>query len=245
MIALLAPGSLAPRVACEAACEAGRAAVRYAVTETGVGVVSVRGAMGELGIGSVPYAAVAAALDAALEDRRARACVLELDTPGGSVAHLTDALASARRLAAAKPLVALAHDQADSAGYWLATAAPLVLATPTAGVGCIGAAMVLEDSSQMAEGMGVRAVSLTDAPAKLAGVFGVAQDERIVGGAAREVMAYSAMFRRDVARARGLSEDDVLALDGATLPGEDAMAAGLVDGIVDDPQRWLLELEAA
>jgi len=77
-------------------------------------------------------------LNALAADKRVAAVVLRIDSPGG------DALASdliwraARRLAARKPLVASMGDVAASGGYYIAMAAPTIVARPLTLTGSIG-----------------------------------------------------------------------------------------------------------
>lgn len=77
-------------------------------------------------------------LNALADDKRIAAVVLRIDSPGG------DALASdliwraARRLAARKVLVASMGDLAASGGYYIAMAAPTIVAQPLTLTGSIG-----------------------------------------------------------------------------------------------------------
>jgi protease IV len=104
-----------------------------------VAVVRASGAItgGGSGNGITPGPLVRT-LNALAADKRVAAVVLRVDSPGG------DALASdliwraARRLAARKPLVASMGDVAASGGYYIAMAAPAIVAQPLTLTGSIG-----------------------------------------------------------------------------------------------------------
>jgi protease-4 len=106
-----------------------------------IGVVAVHGAIsGESSLGQAGAndERVIAAVRRARMDRRVRAVVLHVDSPGGS------ALASDRmhheleQLAAEKPLVACFANVAASGGYYVAACAHEIVAQPTSITGSIG-----------------------------------------------------------------------------------------------------------
>src|SRR5205807_4714434 len=82
---------------------------------------------------------IAAALRAAANDRRARAIVLRINSPGGSyVASDTIWREVVRARAAGTPVVVSMADVAASGGYFIAMAADAIVAQPATLTGSIG-----------------------------------------------------------------------------------------------------------
>jgi capsid assembly protease len=93
--------------------------VPYTVVEGGIAVVSVLGPLVARGdwlsalFGAIGYTDLIAAVAAALEDPAAGGVLLEIDSPGGEVAGLFDAVDL--RQESGKPLHAIAREAALSA----------------------------------------------------------------------------------------------------------------------------------
>lgn len=75
-------------------------------------------------------------LNAALADPRVRAVVLNIDSPGGAVAGVSDFAQMVR--AAPKAVVSFVGGSAASAAYWIAASAPWVVTSNTGLLGSIG-----------------------------------------------------------------------------------------------------------
>jgi capsid assembly protease len=75
---------------------------------------------------------------AAVDDPRVRAIVLSIDSPGGSVAGISDFAKQVRAAATTKTVVAFVDGQAASAAFWIATAAPWLAISDSAIVGSVG-----------------------------------------------------------------------------------------------------------
>lgn len=197
-----------------------------------VGIVRVRGVVGEECYDDCHPDDLIAAIDRARQDEATTVAVLELDSPGGSVDRFGDIGAALARLAASKPLHAVAHDKMASLAYWMATYARNIVATSSAVVGSIGVVMDVQDTSAMMGSMGVKVIPVTDAPAKLAGMPGVAQGEDQVEAVRAMVLPMGRRFREAVARARAMAPEAVAALQGRAMFGPEAMEVGLVDRVV-------------
>src|SRR5437588_5556368 len=72
------------------------------------------------------------------EDRKTKAVILEIDSPGGSAVASDYLYLALRRLAAKKPVVAFVRGTGASGAYYLACAAHRIIATPSAIIGSIG-----------------------------------------------------------------------------------------------------------
>lgn len=172
------------------------------------------------------------ALDAALNDENIDRIVLDFHSPGGDVAGMDDLVDAINKAVASKPVIAMVHDMAASAAYWMACRCSRVIASPSAIIGSIGAISVYYDDSQWAKDHGDRAVVISDAPHKAMGHYGVVIDEQMVEREMKLVGDMSSGFRQAVSDARGISTDELLAMGGSMHYAPDAHERGLIDEIV-------------
>jgi protease-4 len=96
--------------------------------------------------GSIPY--VAPMLERAIEDRRIRAVVLEIDSPGGEVTATEELYYRLLEVREHKPLVVTVDYLAASGGYYMAAAGERVFAKPASLVGNIGVISFLPSSDE-------------------------------------------------------------------------------------------------
>src|SRR6185295_35537 len=105
----------------------------------------------------------------AISDPKVRGVVLDIDSPGGTVAGTPELAAQIRAARGSKPIVAFANAQAASAAYWLGAQADEFLVTPSGEVGSIGVFATHEDQSAAAATAGVKMTLIADPPAKVDG----------------------------------------------------------------------------
>lgn len=166
----------------------------------------------------------------ALDDPQVRAILFAIDSPGGEVTginELADAIYAAR---AVKPLGAYGEGYMASGAYWIASAAGTVWADATALTGSIGTVMCFGDPTKRTR-YTIDFVS-KQSPKKR-------PDPTTEGGRAylqSLVDRLSDVFVASVARNRGITEEKVLAVEGAVLVGQDALDAGLVDSLGSEEQ---------
>ncbi len=92
------------------------------------------------------------------DDRRVRAVVVEIDSPGGS-ASVSDAIyGSLRRLSTRKPTIAFVMSGALSGGYLIACGASKIVAVPTSLIGSIGVIFMRPVVQELMEKLGVKMV---------------------------------------------------------------------------------------
>ncbi|MCP5370329.1 MAG: signal peptide peptidase SppA [Hyphomicrobiales bacterium] len=185
-----------------------------------------------------------AALDAIAEDDDARALILRIDSPGGTVAGGEALYHSLRRVADKKPVVAVMGEVAASAGYMTAIAADRVLARAATVTGSIGVLMQSADITGLLDKLGIKAESIKSSPLK-------AQPNPLepLSPEAREanratVLDMYDMFVDMVAERRAMPRDKVLALaDGRVYTGRQAVANGLADAIGGEREArdWLAQ----
>lgn len=173
-------------------------------------------------------------LRAALADDQVGAILLDVDSPGGSVAgtpELVDLIYQSR--GQDKPIVASANALAASAAYWIASAADEFVVTPSGSVGSIGVLAAHEDRSEEAAKVGRKVTYVTAGKYKAEG-----NPHEPLGDEARaEVQrmvdhAYGVMVD-SIARNRGVSAQVVREQygEGRVFHAKQALAAGMVDRV--------------
>lgn len=98
----------------------------------------------------------AAQVKARAADPDVSGIVLDIDSPGGSVAGTAEAAAVVRDAAAQKPVIAVSNTLAASAAYWIGSQASEFVMAPSADVGSIGAMIMHADVSDALAQMGVK-----------------------------------------------------------------------------------------
>jgi signal peptide peptidase SppA len=197
------------------------------------GVLSHRAGLFDDYSGGASYESFQSALADALRDPDVGAIVLDVDSPGGTVAGCTEAADAIFRARGQKPIVAVANTMAASAAYWLAAQADELYVTPSGTVGSVGVYMLHEDDSGWLEKAGVKMTFVHAGQYKVEGNSYEPLGEEARAEMQKWVDACRETFVAAVARGRGTSVEDVLAHygDGRLLRAEDALAAGMVHGI--------------
>lgn len=173
--------------------------------------------------GGVTTDSLARDLQHALDDPKVSGILLAIDSPGGEVTginELADMIYAAR---SRKPIVSYIEGYGASAAYWIASAADLVVADDTALLGSIGTIMGVPDPTKRPS-YRIDFVS-KQSPKKKPDVTtdaGRAVIQQLVD-------ELTDVFIAQVARNRGLAADDILAIEGGLLVGQQAVDAGLAD----------------
>lgn len=182
-------------------------------------------------------------LDKAGRDRRMRAVVLRINSPGGGVTASDLMYTELRRFKEETelPVVAVLMDTAASGGYYVACAADRIVAHPTTVTGSIGVIMVTPDLSGAMSKIGVRANIIKSGPMKDAGspFRAMSETDRAVFQAMIDNM-YERFLAVVAAGRPHLEAAQVRQLaDGRVFLGPQARADGLVDelGTVQDAIR--------
>ena len=173
-------------------------------------------------------------LRAALADNAVHSIILSIDSPGGSVdgtMTLANAISQGK---ATKPIVTLASGVMASAAYWIGSAADAAyIADGTTQVGSIGVVATHTDISRQQEAAGIKTTEIFAGKYKR-----IASNYQPLTDAGRATMQeqvdyYYSLFVAAVAQHRGVSEEQVLKdmADGRVFIGQQAIAAGLVDGV--------------
>ncbi|WOI43777.1 S49 family peptidase [Acidovorax sp. BLS4] len=186
----------------------------------------------------------------AINDPMVERIVLDIDSPGGSVAGAFELAADIRSMAQSKPITGLVNFMGYSGGYLIASACSEVVVSRTSGVGSIGVIASHMDRSAMAEKMGVKITTVFAGAHKndLTPHEPISdQSLRVLTDLVNE--GYE-MFVSAVADYRDMPAAKVRATEAGLYRGQAAITAGLADRLaspqdaVDDLSRAVAESRA-
>lgn len=167
----------------------------------------------------------------ALADTSVGSILIDVDSPGGTIAGVTELAAEIYAARGQKPITAHVNALCASAAYWIASAADSIVSTPSGSIGAIGVITSHLDTSKAEEAHGVKRTVIAAGKYKAEG-HGPLSAEAIEAVRARVNEAYSTMTA-DIARGRGVKASDVKGGfgEGRVLSAKEALAAGMIDGI--------------
>jgi protease-4 len=177
-------------------------------------------------------------------DDLVKALIVRIDSPGGTFVGSEALHRALRRVAEAKPVVAVMDGVATSGGYMAAVAADHIVAARGTITGSIGVIFQTADVTGLLDKIGIKPETFKSGPLK-------AQPNPFepVSPAVREategfVRELHGMFVDMVAERRGLDRPQVAAIaDGRIFSGRHAVDLKLVDSIGDEAEArdWLSE----
>lgn len=157
--------------------------------------------------------------------------VLDIHSPGGVVAGIRGCAEALEKLAAKKPVHAIAHDMACSAAYWLAVVAEEISVTSDAMVGSIGVRWAHVSYAEMLERDGIQVHTFKAGAAKADGSIAALLSPGEAAERQFEIDRDYDRFVAHVAKHRPLSEDQVRDTDARCFTGQDAVAGRLADRV--------------
>ncbi len=206
----------------------------------GVAVIPVRGTLVNKGAlhpesGRTSYQGVRLKLETARGDPSVRGVLFDIDSHGGEVPGLFPLVDEIFATRAEKPVWAVATDIALSAGYAIASAADRIIIPELTGhVGSVGVLTLHTDISGKLQKEGVKITMLTAGARKAAGNPLEPLDDQTRDEILARMAATYDRFVASVAKGRpALSANAVRETQAAIFRGPDALAAGLVDGLMD------------
>lgn len=167
-------------------------------------------------------------LERARQDGKVKAVVLQVESPGGSVAACQEILNEMEQME--KPVVVSFGTVAASGGYFISATADRIVALPGTLTGSIGVISQIPNIKGLYEKLGIEMEVFTAGKYKdmYAGVRELTPEERELLQEMTDQM-YD-QFVQVVAEGRGLSEEKVRTLaTGQLYTGEQALDLGLVD----------------
>lgn len=174
-------------------------------------------------------------LQAALDDPRVNRIFLLIDSPGGSIAGVSEFGRAVYEASFKKPVVAYADDLACSAAVWIGSQATEFWANDTATVGSIGVYLLMVDSSERAKREGRRFIIVKSGANKAIGAPGVEITADQVEVIKDRIDGYHEMFMQAILRGRGGrigAESLRAAADGRAYLADEAVGLGLIDGVM-------------
>ena len=200
----------------------GEAFERFAIRDT-VGIVELRGVIEDA-------TDAIETLDRFRTQDSVVGVVVRIDSPGGAVAPSQEIYDAVWRLRGTKPVVASLGNVAASGGYYVASAADVIVSDPGTITGSIGALMAVHYVAPLAEKIGVSEEIVKSGRFKDTGhpFRPLAPEERqLLQGMVDDVLG---QFVAAVARGRAMEPERVRALaDGRIFSGAQAKEVGLVD----------------
>jgi capsid assembly protease len=201
----------------------------------GVCIVSIQGPLDQHPSGPFDnYDDILERFEEAMEDENSTAVVLMFDSPGGDAYGMIEARRKIQRLRKEnpnKPVYAYSNECCFSAAYGLASACQEIWLPSTGGVGSVGVVRPTKDESAAYAKAGVRMLYISAPAGKALGRPGLPVDEKTEARIQAEVDQFADLFFKGVSRSRGISVEDILALQADTYHGKKAIKAGLADGI--------------
>lgn len=177
-----------------------------------------------------------------LEDSRASAVLLRIDSPGGTTTGSEAVHEAVRKLSAKKPVVAVVDGLAASGGYIVALGSDRIVARQTSLVGSIGVLFQFPNLARLMDTIGVKVEEVKSSPLKAApNPFEPASPEAIAA-LKRVVDDNYDWFKRLVRERRNLADPELASVsDGRVHSGRQAIALKLVDEMGGEAEAiaWL------
>jgi len=198
-----------------------------------VAAVALRGTIG-VGVRAEQWVPL---FDALRRRRSVRAVVVEVDSPGGTVAASDYIYGALARLAAEKPLYAFSGNVCASGGYLVAAAARELVVQPAAVVGSIGVISIRPLAEEFLRRYGLAVSVSKSGELKDAGAFWRKPTEREKEREQALVDEYFALFLERIEAGRKIDPARLRELaTGEIYTGRRAVEVGLADrvGTLDD-----------
>jgi protease IV len=174
----------------------------------------------------------------------AKALLVSIDSPGGTVSGSESLYQAIRAVAAKKPTIAVVDGMAASGGYVTAIATDQIVARETSITGSIGVIVQFPNVVKLLDTVGVSVEAIRSTPLK-ANPSGLEPTSPEAIAALREIVTDSyRWFQRIVKERRGLTDDELrVASDGRAFSGIRAHEMKLVDRIggEDEARAWLAD----
>jgi protease-4 len=172
----------------------------------------------------------------ATRDRRVRAVVLEIDSPGGGVVPTDQMHESIQEFKeeTGKPVVVSMDQTAASGGYYIATAADRIFANGNTLTGSLGVIFSYLNFTEAADEYGIQQEVVKSGPFKDIGSLTREPTEEELEILQTYVDEGYDQFVQVIVEGRGLPEEEVRELaDGRVYSGQQAETLGLVDELGD------------
>lgn len=199
------------------------------------GTITPRPSMFDGWSGGTSCEQIGKAIDAAIADPKVEQIVLDVDSPGGSVAGAPEAWSKVLAAKKSKPTTAVANHEAASLAFGFATQAATFVVTPAGWVGSLGVIWPRVDATKWEENLGYKTTMFvaTGSPFKSEGWPEVALTEDEAANRQKIVDAYYQQFLGAVSKGRGMNAAKVEKTfgGGRMVLADEALDARMVDRI--------------
>lgn len=178
------------------------------------------------------YAQISNDFRALMADDSVQHIVMQIESPGGTVATLPDLVDQIAAARGVKPVTAIINDNAYSAAYWLAAATDEIVVSRTSGTGSIGALAVHVDRSKANEQSGIRVTAVASGAHKALLSSDLPLTDEGLAKLQEIVDIAGTMFIDGVAQLRGLSAKAVREMQAGTFMGAQGVDMGLADRVM-------------
>lgn len=201
------------------------------------GMISQRGSIWQEMFGGTSTEQFGAAFRQAIGDERIKAVIIDVDSPGGTTAGVSELAQVIHEGSQQKEVAAIANSQMASAAYWLASQVGAgkqrLAATPGADVGSIGVFRMHEDVSEAMAAQGVKVTFMATPRFKTEANPFEPLSAAAIDHHMGQVEATYESFVADVARGRGVNKSVVKTGygEGRMYHAPQAAERGMVDRV--------------
>jgi signal peptide peptidase SppA len=184
--------------------------------------------------GGTTFEALTGQLRDALANKAIKTIVLDINSPGGSVAGATEFAREVMKARTKKPVIAQIQFTGASAAYWLASAATEIQAAPSALIGSIGIYTAHDDISAALAQLGIKRTFISAGDGKEINNEAAPLSEHGLARIQSIIDTAYAQFVGDVVKGRGkgMTAERVKKDWQAHIYGADqALSLGMIDGI--------------
>ena len=168
------------------------------------------------------------------DDKRVKAVVVHIDSPGGSALGSDIIWRRLRKLNEKKPVIASLGNVAASGGYYIAVAADQIVAQPSSITGSIGVIAGKLSGGALLEKLGIKVQGLDLGATAAFGSITEPMGEREMSNLTRDIRAFYRRFLQRVSQGRGITMRRLHRLArGRVYTGSRAHKLGLVDHLGD------------
>lgn len=173
------------------------------------------------------------AIREAVSNESVKTIVLDIDSPGGSVAGLSEISHEIMRARTKKPIVAVAQYTMASAAYGIAAAATEIVGSPSSLIGSIGVFTIHNDLSKALADMGVKRTYISAGKHKVDGNETEPLSAEVRAQIEQRVTESYDRFVKDIASGRGVPVATVRSGygEGRTVSADEALSLGMIDKI--------------
>lgn len=174
------------------------------------------------------------AVEGAAKARGVTRVVLQVDSPGGTVAGVDDVVECIHAVRdSGMPVIGYAHDLGASCAYRILAACQSIYANSLATVGSIGIMRVVRDTSAWTKESGVRMHVLRSGPRKAIGTPGIEITPDDLAVMQSEIDAMARVFISGIADDREWNDQQVARnCDGGVFNAVEGVQHGLVDRVI-------------